>query len=196
MTNGSPLADTLDSITPEKRNQYVLEQYLNSMTYYWNAGKANKKGYKYSRYLTIVLGSLVTLTTSLVASEVIKEWGLDNFLSVLAPVLAAALTIVGGFTQNFYWGAAWRDMVLTATELERIYHRLRVTPDEQRDPIAEMDQLHELVLTESGNFFTRLVGATSKDEIQKLDAITGAGPGERTDNAAQADPSPSNNGKE
>jgi len=85
---------------------------------------------------------------------------------------AACLTILGGFSQNFHWGSAWREMVLTAMELERAYYKLVITPDEQRDPISEMEQLHELILAEGKNFFDRLVGVSSKGEIQQLETIT------------------------
>jgi len=161
----------IETVPENQRNQYVLQQYRERIDYYWKASRANKNGYKYSRYLIIVLGSVVTLITSLVASKVIEEWGLNNFLLILSPVLAACLTILGGFSQNFHWGSAWREMVLTAMELERAYHRLRVTPDEERDPISEMEQLHALVLAEGKNFFDRLVGVSSSEEIQKLEAI-------------------------
>lgn len=162
----------IETVPENQRNQYVLQQYRERIDYYWNASRANKNGYKYTRYLIIVLGSLVTLITSLVASSVIKDWGLYNFLLILSPVLAACLTILGGFSQNFHWGSAWREMVLTAMELERAFHRLRVTADEERDPISEMELLHDLVLTEGKNFFDRLVGVSSSEEIQKLEAIT------------------------
>ena len=161
----------IEAIPESDRNEYVLEQYRSRIDYYWLASRKNKKGYTYSRYLTIILGSVVTLITSLSASKVIEGWGMEDILLILAPVLAAVLTIVGGFSQNFHWGSAWREMVLTALELERIYHRLKVTPDEQRDPIAEMEKLHEMILAEGANFFDRLVGVASKEELKKLDAI-------------------------
>lgn len=127
---------TKDAIPEELRNQYALQQYKERIDYYWKASRANKTGYKYSRYLIIILGSLVTLITSLTASTVIKNMGLSEFPHILAPVLAACLTILGGFSQNFHWGSAWREMVLTAMELERVYHKLRIKPDDQRDPVA------------------------------------------------------------
>ncbi len=164
-------SESIDAIPVEGRNQYVLEQYRKRIDYYWLASSKNKKGYTWSRYLIIILGSVVTLITSLSASEIIIGWEMDKFLHILAPVLAATLTIVGGFSQNFHWGSAWREMVLTALELESKYHRLRVMPDDQRDPVAEMDKLHELILAEGSNFFDRLVGVASKEEIQRLDAI-------------------------
>ncbi len=165
------------SIPEEKRNQYVLQQYKTRIDYYWKASRANKRGYKYSRYLIIILGSLVTLITSLTASKVILDWGWGNQMLILAPILAAVLTILGGFSQNFHWGSAWREMVLSALELEQIYHRLKITPDDERDPISEMEQLHELILTEGRNFFDRMVGVSSKEELQKLEAMAKAANG-------------------
>lgn len=100
--------------------------------------------------------------------------GVGEDLLILAPIMAACLTILGGFSQNSHWGLAWREMVLTVMELERIYHKLRITPDEQRDPVKEMDQLHDLLLAEGKSFFDRLVGVSSKEDMQKLDAITGS----------------------
>jgi hypothetical protein len=140
----------IEAIPEADRNEYVLEQYRSRIDYYW----------------------------LLSASKVIEGWGMEDILLILAPVLAAVLTIVGGFSQNFHWGSAWREMVLTALELERIYHRLKVTPDEQRDPIAEMEKLHEVILAEGSNFFDRLVGVASKEELKQLDAIK---PGNSTD---------------
>jgi len=61
-------------------------------------------------------------------------------------------------------------MVLTTMELERAYHKLVITPDEPRDPVSEMEQLHDLILAE-GSFFDRLVGVISKGEIQQLETI-------------------------
>jgi hypothetical protein len=173
MSNVDPLPE-IDIIPEDQRCQYVLQQYKSRIDYYWKASRANKNGYKYSRYLIIIFGSLVTLITSLTASSVIESMGLSGFLHILAPILAACLTILGGFSQNFHWGSAWREMVLTAMELERVYYKLRITPQEQRDPVGEMEQLHDLILSEGKNFFDRLVGVSSKEEIEKLEAITRA----------------------
>ena len=79
----------LEVIPEEQRNQYVLQLYKSKIDYYWNASRANKNGYRYTRYLIIILGSLVTLITSLTASRVIETMGLEHFLQILAPVLPA-----------------------------------------------------------------------------------------------------------
>jgi hypothetical protein len=39
-------------------------------------------------------------------------------------------------------------------ELERAYHKLVITPDEQRDPVSEMGKLHELILMEGNKQIT------------------------------------------
>ena len=38
---------------------------------------------------------------------------------MLTPLLAAGLAIVGGVSQTFQWGAAWSDMTMTATRLQK-----------------------------------------------------------------------------
>ena len=87
-----PIMQTIEAVPESDRNQYVLAQYRTRIDYYWRASRNNKKGYTWSRYLIIVLGSLVTLLTSLSASQVIAGWGLENFLSILAPFLAALVS--------------------------------------------------------------------------------------------------------
>ena len=84
----------IEAIPEADRNEYVLEQFRSRIDYYWLASGKNKKGYTYSRYLTIILGSVVTLITSLSASKVIEGWGMEDILLILAPVLAAMLTTI------------------------------------------------------------------------------------------------------
>jgi hypothetical protein len=38
------------------------------------------------------------------------------------------MAIVSGITQTFQWGAAWSDMVITASRLEKERDRIAVTP--------------------------------------------------------------------
>lgn len=75
MNQEDPLPE-IDIKHEEQRNQYVLQQYKKRIDYYWKASRANKNGYKYSRYLVIILGSLVTLITSLIASEALAGNGI------------------------------------------------------------------------------------------------------------------------
>ena len=79
-------------------------------------------------------------------------------------MLAATLAVIGGVSQTFQWGVAWRDMVITATRLEKELDRLRVTPGNQREPVKEMEKLNEIVLVETLGFFDRLFGSRSNEE--------------------------------
>jgi hypothetical protein len=106
----------------------------------------------------IVLGALVTLVSSLTATNSIAgNWGI--VFAVATPLLAASLAIVGGVSQAFQWGAAWADMVISATRLEKERDRIAVTPSDQIDPIKEMALLDDIVLSETQGFFQRLLGS-------------------------------------
>ena len=83
--------------------------------------------------------------------------------AVGTPVLAATLATIGGVSQTFLWGAAWQDMVITATRLEKEYDRLRVTPADQRNYVEEMEAMNGYVLVETQGFFERLFGSLSAD---------------------------------
>jgi len=64
---------------------------------------------------------------------------------------------VGGFSQNFQWGAAWSDMRIAAERLETERDRISVTPPDQIDAVRELALLDAMVLDETRGFF-RLVG--------------------------------------
>jgi hypothetical protein len=152
------MADTerhdLQKQTPDKR-QYVLARYEKAITYYWRVSMANKRWYKWTRYLTVVLGALVTLLASLSSSQLMTGWWVTS-VGLMTPIGAAVLTIVGGLSQTFQWGAAWQEMVLTAERLERERDRIMVT---ESDAVQDLDVLNRLVLEESRGFFTRILGA-------------------------------------
>ena len=104
-------------------------------------------------------GALVTLIASLSSAEFIKQnppW--DLVFAIGTPLLAAVLTIVGGFSQTFQWGAAWQDMVMTAQELQKERDRFLVTKSEDRDLQKEVALLNDFVLEESHGFFERMLG--------------------------------------
>lgn len=145
---------------PADPRQYVMDRYQNRIEYYWGASRYNKRSYKTTRYLTILLGALVTLIASISSASFIKNtaW-LSVAFSVLTPVLAATLAIIGGISQAFQWGAAWADMVLTATRLEKERDRVAVMPLADFDPVKEVALLDNLVLTETQTFFQRLFGS-------------------------------------
>jgi Protein of unknown function (DUF4231) len=150
---------TATSGTAEARN-LILERYEQRIQYYWKASQYNKQSYKVTRYLTVLLGALVTLIASLSSADFIKSSnGLAFLFAILTPLLAASMAIVGGISQTFQWGAAWSDQVITATRLEKERDRVAVTPPQQLDPVKEMALLDDLVLVETEGFFQRLLGS-------------------------------------
>jgi hypothetical protein len=150
---------TAPSTTPEMQ-KLLLDRYDQRIGYYWKASQYNKRSYKVTRYLTVLLGAVLTLTASLSSADFIKSSNQLAFLfAVLTPLLAASMAIVGGISQAFQWGAAWSDMVITATRLEKERDRIAVTPAQQLDPVKEMGLLDDLVLTETQGFFQRLFGS-------------------------------------
>jgi len=157
-----------DVNTPKVINEdYVLGQYKNKIDYYWGASSSNKKTFKRYRTWTIVLGSLVTLVSSISAAEFIQEprW-LNILFSVATPVIAATLTVISGLGQNFHWGSTWRDMVINATRLEKERDRFLATKPEKRDIEKELDILNSIVLEETRNFFQRVLDSEIKPKEQ------------------------------
>jgi len=147
------------SATPEVQ-KLLLDRYDQRIKYYWQASQYNKRSYKVTRYLTVLLGAVVTLTASLSSADFIKNSNpLALLFALLTPLLAASMAIVGGISQAFQWGAAWSDMVITATRLEKERDRIAVTPAQQLDPVKEMGLLDDLVLSETQGFFQRLFGS-------------------------------------
>ncbi len=148
-------------------DEYVLNQYKNKIDYYWNASRSNKNLFKRYRTSTIILGSLVTLVSSISAAEFVQEprW-LNILFSVATPVIAATLTIISGLGQNFHWGSAWRDMVINATRLEKERDRFLATKPEKRDIEKELDTLNSIVLEETRNFFQRVLDSEIKPKEQ------------------------------
>ena len=106
----------------------ILKRYDDAIDCYWAASKKNKKAYKLTRYLTIVLGAVVTLVASLQSAAFIKDatcW--STIMALLTPLRAASLAVVGGVSQAFQWGATWSEMTVTATQLQKERDRLAVT---------------------------------------------------------------------
>ena len=162
----TPTAPT--SIEAQKR---VLDRYDERLAYYWKAGQYNKRSYKSTRYLLIALGAVVTLISSLSSASFIKG-PLAVTFEVLTPVLAATMAIVSGVSQAFQWGAAWSDLVITATRLEKERDRIAVTPPDQLDPIKEMALLDDLVIAETQGFFQRLFGSGSQAKSQATPIVS------------------------
>jgi hypothetical protein len=139
-------------------DKYVFDLYSKRIEYYWGASKANKRNYKRYRYWTTILGALVTLVASLTTSSFIAS---DKFLSPLftisTPLLAAALTIMSGISQNFQWGATWRDMVVNAQRLEKERDRFLATDLSKRNYLQELQVINETVMDETQSFFQRVL---------------------------------------
>jgi hypothetical protein len=138
--------------------QFVEQRYQNAIRYYWRVGSRNKRAYKWSRYLTIILGAAVTLLASLSAAQLPDAFG--KAVAVATPLLGALSAIIGGFSQSFQWGASWREMVLTAERLEAERDRLAVTPDDELDLRHEVALVNQFVQRESSQFFDRVMGSS------------------------------------
>jgi len=139
----------------------MLDRYQERIKYYSKASQNNKRAYKTARYLTVVLGALVTLLASLSSAYFVRGTWLETGFDVLTPLLAAGLAIVGGFSQNFQWGAAWSDMVIAAERLETERNRIAATLPGQIDAVKETALLDEMVMDETKAFFQRLFGASN-----------------------------------
>ena len=144
---------------PQDDKDHVLERFDEAIKYYWRASRHNKKWYKVTRILVVILGATVTLVASLSSASFIEgHSGWDMGFAIASPVLAAILTIAGGFSQTFHWGAAWRDMVLNAQRLERERDQILVADEQDRDHAKELAILNEIVITETKGFFQRVLG--------------------------------------
>ena len=146
-------------------DDYALARYDTLIQYYWEKSRHNKRVYKLTRSLVIVLGAFVTLVASLSSASIITSSPfLDILFRIATPVLAAVLAIVAGFSQTFHWGATWRDMVLNAERLSCERDRIRVSKPEERDPVKELETLNSLLLSESEGFFQRILGGARKEK--------------------------------
>ena len=173
----------MENQTAVDKDNYIQNRYKNAIEYYWAASRANKRWYKITRTLTVVIGALVTLIASLSSSSYIEGIvGLKVAFALGTPLLAAALTITAGFSQSFQWGSAWQNMVLTAQKLQSEFDTYLVTPLEQRDHAAEAGKLNEFIIVESEGFFERMLGAVRTSSPDGAtndlnDSRDGAGPG-------------------
>lgn len=149
-------------------DEYVLNQYESKISYYWGASRSNKNAFKRYRTWTIILGSLVTLVSSISAASFIQDAEMvKNIFSVATPLIAATLTIISGLGQNFHWGSTWRDMVINATRLEKERDRFLATKKDDRDVQKELDILNSIVLEETRNFFQRVLDSEIKPREQQ-----------------------------
>jgi hypothetical protein len=156
------------AVGPQDQQKRILQRYDIAIAYYWKSGKANKVRFKLTRYLTVILGALVTLVASLASSSYLSK-GWATTLQIATPVLAALTAIVAGISQSFQWGAAWSDSAITATRLEAERDRVQELRPEAIDPVKEMEVLNDIVLSETQGFFQRIFGSggPQKDAGQK-----------------------------
>ena len=81
-------------------HEYVLSRYQSAIKYYWKAGNSNKRSYKQTRSVTVSLGALVTLISSLASASFIADNNnLSILFAVMTPILAAILTPPDVFSQ-------------------------------------------------------------------------------------------------
>jgi hypothetical protein len=155
-TNTDKYADLTGKI--EDMDKYVHQAYDKQIDWYWSTSTTNKKLYKRFRFWTIVLGSLVTLIASLTTSEAIGRYSwIKTIFTIATPVLAAVLTVINTMSQNFQWGATWRDMVVNASRLQKEKSRFLATKAEDRDYKKELTRINNIVLEETQAFFRRIL---------------------------------------
>ena len=142
----------------EDMDTYVHQAYEKQIDWYWSASSVNKKSYKRYRFWTIVLGALVTLIASLSTTKLISSNEIiGSIFTIATPVLAATLTIINTLSQNFQWGATWRDMVVNATRLQREKNRFLATDVKDRKHKKELVLIENIVLEETESFFRRIL---------------------------------------
>ena len=142
----------------EDLDKYVHELYDKQIDWYWNSSKFNRKNYKRYRYWTTVLGALVTVIASLATAEFVRSnTVLDRIFTLATPALAATLTIISGLSQNFQWGATWRDMVVNDQLLQRERDRFLSTDPKDRKYQEELNRINEIMLEETHTFFQRVL---------------------------------------
>ena len=149
----APVGDQFDPKT------VLLQRYQGCIEYYQHASRNNKRYYKLTRALTVVLGALVTLISSMSSADFIRGNAWRVVFAVATPIMAAFMAVVGGFAQSFQWGATWSDMVITTAELEKERDRILVTPSSKLDAPAEMEKLDDYVIAETRTFFQRMFGS-------------------------------------
>jgi len=141
----------------------VLDSYEKAIKYYWRSSIHNRTTYKRARYLTIIFGAVLTLISSIASAKFIEASDFLNVtFAILTPVLAASLAIIGGFAQSFHWGATWRDMVVNAQKLEKSRDIFLATKPEERDLKNELELMHSMLITETENFFQRVLDSEVK----------------------------------
>ena len=163
-------AEAEDKFVPISE-KYVLDKYEEKIQYYWAASTSNKRAYKSFRTWSTILGAAVTLISSLSAASFFQSPEIRIAFSIATPVIAATLTAINGLSQNFHWGAAWRDMVLNATRLEKERDRFYATCADKKTFEKDLNIMNSLVLEETTNFFQRVLDS----EVKPSDSTKASG---------------------
>jgi hypothetical protein len=161
---------TADEFEPISE-QYVLDKYQEKIDYYWGASSSNKRAYRSFRTWSIILGAAVTLISSLSAAQFFQAEAIRIAFAIATPVIAATLTVINGLSQNFHWGATWRDMVLNATRLEKERDRFYATCADKKSFEKDLNILNSIILEETTNFFQRVLDS----EVKPKDTTTTSG---------------------
>jgi hypothetical protein len=148
------------------RDAYVHEAYERAINYYRNARRTTKRSYKTYRFLSIFLGALLTLISSLAATQYVyghEFWG--PIFALATPIIAATLSVITGLSQSFQWGSSWRDMSVHAQKITTERDRFLATDPEKRDHAAELQILNGLLLAETESFFQRILDSQIGDQL-------------------------------
>ncbi len=152
--------------------KYVRDRYQAQIDYYWRASASNKTAYKSFRTWSIILGAAVTLISSLSAAQFFQNSAAIRIgFAIATPLIAATLTVINGLSQNFHWGATWRDMVINATRLEKERDRFYATCGEKKSFEKDLAILNGIVLEETTSFFQRVLDS----EVKPKDSTTTSG---------------------
>lgn len=146
------------------KDAYVHEAYERAINYYRNARRTTKRSYKTYRFLSIFLGALLTLISSLAASQFVYNdeiW--RPIFAVATPIIAATLSVITGLSQSFQWGSSWRDMSVHAQKITAERDRFLATDTDKRDYAQELQILNGLLLAETESFFQRILDSQMGD---------------------------------
>lgn len=146
------------------KNAYVHSAYESALNYYRSARRKTKRSYKTYRFLSIFLGSLVTLISSLSVTSYVQDRPVvAGIFAVATPVIAATLSVITGLSQSFQWGSSWRDMSVHAQKITIERDRFLASEPETRDHVKELAILNNLLLNETESFFQRILDSQMGD---------------------------------
>lgn len=161
----------------DDKDAYVHQAYESAINYYRHAGKVTKRSYKIFRFLTIFLGALVTLISSLAATKYVESWPPEwqTAIVIATPVIAATLSIITGLSQSFQWGSTWRDISIHAQKITAERDRFLATDFASRNHAQELETLNKLLMQETESFFQRILDSrelVALDDHKEEEGVT------------------------